>query len=92
MYHILPYSKKKAKELNVQIFPSRNKNKKIDIYDMNGYFITSIGSYGAMDYPTYVLYCGKEFANERRKLYKIRHKKDRNIKGSRGYYADKILW
>jgi hypothetical protein len=45
-----------------------------------------------MDYPTYILYCGKEFANERKKLYKIRHKKDRNIKGSRGYYADKILW
>jgi hypothetical protein len=92
MYEILPYSKKKAKELNVKIYPSRNKNKKIDVYDSNGYFITSIGQYGAMDYPTYLKYCGKEIANERKRLYKIRHKKDRMIKGSRGYYADKILW
>ena len=35
---------------------------------------------------------GITYANERRKLYKIRHKKDINVKNSSGYFADKILW
>jgi hypothetical protein len=34
----------------------------------------------------------KGTAKERRKLYKVRHKKDRNVKNSNGYYADKLLW
>jgi hypothetical protein len=34
----------------------------------------------------------KQFADERRKLYKIRHSKDRKITGSNGWYADKLLW
>jgi hypothetical protein len=25
-------------------------------------------------------------------LYKLRHKKDMNVKNSNGYYADKLLW
>jgi hypothetical protein len=37
-------------------------------------------------------YFGKKIADERRRLYKIRHKKDRSVKGSAGYYADKLLW
>jgi len=28
----------------------------------------------------------------RRKAYKIRHQKDRTVRGSNGYYADKLLW
>jgi len=32
------------------------------------------------------------YANVRRKLYKIRHKKDRLKRGTAGFYADKILW
>ena len=35
---------------------------------------------------------GKEYADERRRLYKIRHNKDRLVKNSNGYYADKLLW
>jgi len=35
---------------------------------------------------------GKEYADVRRTLYKIRHNKDRKITGSAGFYADKILW
>jgi hypothetical protein len=54
--------------------------------------ISSIGDIRFNDFPTYIEKNGKEFAEKRRKLYKIRHKKDRNIKGSNGYYADKILW
>ena len=92
MYEILPYTKKKAKQLKVIVVPSESKNKKIDVYDLDGYFIKSIGAYGAMDYPNYLRYYGKEVADERRRLYKIRHKKDRSVKGSAGYYADKLLW
>ena len=35
MYHITNYSKKKAKELNVQIRPSTNQKKKIDVFKDN---------------------------------------------------------
>ncbi len=29
---------------------------------------------------------------KRRKLYKLRHEKDRHLKGSAGYFSDQILW
>lgn len=47
---------------------------------------------GYMDYDLWLKAEGKEFADERRRLYKIRHEKDRHRKGTAGYYADKILW
>ena len=31
-------------------------------------------------------------ADERKRLYKIRHKKDITKKGTPGYYAYKLLW
>jgi hypothetical protein len=92
MYVILPYTKKRAKLLKLIIEPSKKKNKKIDVYDKNGYFIVSIGALGSMDYAYYLKYYGKPVAEERRRLYKIRHKKDRLAKGTAGYYADKLLW
>ena len=89
-YHILPYSYNQAKTLGVTIIPSKYKGKKIDVYKSNKY-ICSIGASGMMDYPTYIKENGKVYAEDRRKLYKIRHYKD-NIKGTRGYYAMNILW
>ena len=89
MYKISDYSYKKAKELNVEIKPSKNKNKKIDVYKKNQ-IIASIGAKGYNDYPTYLEKKGKEYANERKRLYKIRHKND--IHTGNGYYANKILW
>ena len=44
-----------------------------------------------MDYSLY-LKIDKQLANKKRKLYKIRHKKDINNKNGNGYYANKILW
>ena len=95
-YKILPYSIKRAKELGVVIKTSTNILKKIDVFK-DGKKIASIGARGMNDYPTYLEkekkgYYEKGYANKRRKLYKQRHKKDRNVKGSNGYYADKILW
>ena len=93
VYKIKPYSYEKAKKLNVEIKPSTRKDKKIDVYKDKKY-ICSIGDihYYYYDYPTYIQNNGLTYANERRKLYKIRHNKDRNVKNSSGYYSDKILW
>jgi hypothetical protein len=92
MYVILPYTERKAKQLKVIVVPSEKKTKKIDVYDKNGNFIVSVGASGMLDYPNYLKSEGKKVADERRRLYKIRHKKDRLVKGSAGYYADKLLW
>ena len=92
MYFIKPYTYRKAKQLNVIVKPSTNRTKKIDVFDKYGNKITSIGARGYADYPTYLNMFGKAYADKRRKLYKIRHNKDRHIKGSAGYYADQLLW
>lgn len=91
MYEITEYSKKRAKELGVQIRPSASKGKKIDVYKKDKK-VASIGSAGYKDFPTYLKQEGKEYAESRRKQYKIRHEKDRKVKGTAGYYADQILW
>ena len=90
-YKILPYSFKQADKLNVEIKPSTNKNKKIDVFQ-NGQKIASIGAIGYNDKPTWTLKKGVDYANQRAKLYKERHRKDIKVKNSNGYFADKILW
>ena len=91
LYHITKYSYTQARKLGVSIKPSTNKTKKIDVYK-KGEKIASIGANGMNDYPTYMNKKGIKYAKTRRKLYKGRHEKDRKLKGSPGYYADKILW
>ena len=44
------------------------------------------------DYPTYIINNGLVYANNRRRLYKIRHNSDRKLKWSRGWLADNLLW
>lgn len=90
-YHITKYSYDKAKQLGVKIKPSKNPAKKIDVYK-NDERIASIGAVGYQDYPNWIKTKGLEFANQRRKLYRIRHKNDANKKGTPGFYANKILW
>jgi hypothetical protein len=90
-YTITKYTKDQAKKLGVIVKPSSVKGKKIDVFK-NGEKIASVGALGYSDYPTYIKSKGKTYADERRRLYKIRHSKDRNVKGSDGYYADKLLW
>jgi hypothetical protein len=92
MYEISQYSKDKAKELGVKILPSKNKNKKIDVFDWNGQYICSIGSINYKDYPTYLREKGQIYADHRRRLYRLRHAKDLKNIGSAGYYANLILW
>lgn len=90
MYKIKKYSYEQAKKLNVTIEPSKKGSKKIDVYK-KGVLLHSIGDINYFDYPTY-LQINKPLAENRRKLYKIRHDGDRKIKGSAGWFADKILW
>jgi hypothetical protein len=89
-YKILQYSYDRAKELDVEIKTSKKGNKKIDVYK-DGKFICSIGSLGYKDYPTYLLE-NYDLAVRKRRAYKKRHENDRHIRGTAGYYADKLLW
>lgn len=91
MYKITKYTTTKAKEIGVTVKPSKVKGKKIDVFK-NGVKVASVGALGYMDYPTYWIKQGKKYADERRKLYKQRHEKDRHKVGSAGWYADKLLW
>jgi len=91
-YTITKYTRDKAKKLGVVVKPSSVKGKKIDVFNKKGEKLASIGAIGYGDYPTFKAQKGKEFADEKRRLYKIRHAKDRVVRGTAGYYADKILW
>ncbi len=90
VYNIKDYSFKQADKLGVQIRPSSNKKKKIDVFK-NGQKLAEIGAIGYGDYPTY-LESDKKLAKVKRSGYKARMEKNRNIKGSTGYFADKLLW
>ena len=92
MYKILPYTAAQARRLNVIVRPSSRKGKKIDVFNKNGYYLTSVGAKGYLDYPTYRKLFGKKVADQRRKLYKARHQADRKVKGTPGYFADQLLW
>jgi spermidine/putrescine-binding protein len=92
VYKILPYTKQKARQINVLVRPSKKKGKKIDVYDNKGNYITSVGAKGYLDYPNYKKLFGKTVADQRRRLYKLRHQADRIVKGSPGYFADQLLW
>jgi hypothetical protein len=91
MYSITSYTYKKAKGLGVTVKPSKNKSKKINVYKNNNK-IASIGAYGMNNYPTYIKKNGISYAKKRRRLYKIRHEKDRHTKWSRGWLSNQLLW
>jgi len=84
MYVIQEYSKQQAKKLGVDIQPSSNKKKKIDVYKGDKK-IASIGAIGYSDYAT----TGDK---ERRRLYRLRHKGEDKKIGSNGYFSWFLLW
>tara|TARA_R110000851_G_scaffold89511_2_gene195074 strand:- start:226 stop:504 length:279 start_codon:yes stop_codon:yes gene_type:complete len=91
MYTIKPRQKRAAKRLGVSIKPSTTANKKIDVY-LDDKKISSIGDINYNDYATYLKSNGLKYADNRKRLYKIRHEKTRKVIGSKSYYADQILW
>jgi hypothetical protein len=88
VYKILPYTLAKAEKLGVKVAPSTKAGKKLDVFK-GGEKIASIGAFGMGDYPTYLREKGKAFADERRRLYKIRHAKNQGVAAK---LADNLLW
>ena len=91
VYKISDYTINQAKKLDVTVRPSTDKKKKLDVFK-NGTKLASVGAVGYADYPTHIRESGKEYADERRRLYKIRHADNRTKKGTPGYFADRLLW
>lgn len=96
-YKVTQEIKAKARAIGVTVKPSTRTNKKLDVYDKNGDFIASIGDIRYADYHIYKAERGEAYANEKRKQYKARHEKNRNVKYrdgklTAGYLADHILW
>jgi|TARA_R110000803_G_C11783115_1_gene296904 hypothetical protein len=95
-YRIKRHTQTQAKKLGVSVKPSKLKGKKIDVFKGDKK-VASIGALGMNDYPTYMELerngkVPKGTAKERRRLYKIRHEKNRKKIGSAGYFSDKLLW
>lgn len=88
-YTITKYTLQKARQLGVLIAPSTNPSKKLDVFNKNGLKLCSCGASGYGDYPTYLQTRGKEYADERRRLYRLRHNNDTRISG---FYAMNLLW
>jgi hypothetical protein len=91
-YKIQPYTFEKAKRLGVRVRPSENPRKKVDVLDWKGNYILSIGDPKYMDYELYLASRGKAYADDRRRLYAIRHSNDISKLGSGGYYSWNLLW
>lgn len=96
-YKIKPHTFRKAIELGVKVKPSKNPKYKIDVFDWNNNYITSIGSPEYKDFPTYIQEKGLDYALTRRELYQKRHKREidllgDNWEGSRSYYSWNLLW
>ena len=91
-YKILPYIYEKAKQLNLQVFPSDNQAYKIKICDQNEKFLYYGGDPKYSDYPNYIKSHGKVYADARRLLYHERHKKEIKKVGSRGWVIAYLLW
>jgi len=82
---------KNAKKLGVEIKPSKTKGKKLDVFRGDDK-VATIGDLKYSDYRSYIKKDGLEYANERKRLYKIRHNKNKDNVGTPSFYADKILW
>ena len=73
MYEISPRTYKVAKQYGIEIEPSAKINKKIDVFK-DGKYIASIGDIRFKDFHIYLKENGKAYANERARLYYLRHK------------------
>ena len=91
MFKITQYAKDNARRIGVTIKPSTRKNKKIDVFK-DGKKVASIGDTRYNDFMSYKKEKGLKFAEERRRLYRIRMNRFKDKKGTAGYFAYQILW
>lgn len=87
MYVITPYTKEKAKQAGLTVQPSTRKGKKLDVFK-DGKYLTSVGALGYGDFPSYLKEKGLAYAEERRRLYHLRHKEETLA----GQLAKYLLW
>ena len=100
-YKITEYTYNQAKRLGVEIKPSSNPKKKIDVFK-DGKLVARVGGIKPngepyMDYPTYLLgerqgKYKKYTARIRQILYLKRFAKDIEIEGSDAWWNSKLLW
>ena len=95
-YIIQKEQRQNARRLGVVIVPRKDKEKKIAVF-RDGILVANIGAKGMMDFYLYrkAERAGKfprGHANERKRLYKIRHQANRRKFGTPSFYADQILW
>lgn len=91
VYSITEHTKRQARRIGVEVRPSKRPGKKIDVLK-DGERIASVGAKGYSDYGTFLRTDGKEYADERRSLYKKRHAPHRLKKGTPSYWASELLW
>jgi hypothetical protein len=91
-YQITNYTIQQANKHNLIVRPSNKLNKKIDVFHSSGKFLESIGDSRYNDYPTYIQTKGKEYADQRRELYYLRHGRDKGQKYSKDWLAKTLLW
>jgi hypothetical protein len=90
MYKITQRTFDKAKLYDVRVKVSKNPKKKLDVF-MGGIKIASVGDINYWDYPTYLL-IDKNYAKERKRLYKLRNHKYINVPQSNGFWTYRLLW
>ena len=91
MYSISQRTQQEARRLGVSVRPSRKPGKKIDVI-RDGEVIASIGARGMGDYHVYRRTMGEEYATNRRRLYRARHRVDQIKPDTPAYWASELLW
>ena len=89
-YRIKKEQRRNAKDLGVDIEPSKAKGKKIQVNLPDGKRV-QIGAKGYKDYATYKETNLKQ-AQERRDLYRARHRCDNANRFSANHLSCEILW
>ena len=75
MYEISKQTYKIAKQYGLDIYPSEKTHKKIDVFK-DGKYLCSIGDNRYKDFHIYLKENGKAYAEERARLFYMRHKQD----------------
>jgi len=88
-----PVNSKKIKAPLGDVPPSLYSNPTKKIKNPIGYKkVASIGAINNLDYPYYMKIEGKAYADERRRLYRLRHKGEDKKKGTPGFFSWHLLW
>jgi hypothetical protein len=83
------------KPIPLTLYKSKNSSKKFTVFVPKNEKLIKVdfGAKGMGDYTIYYKEKGKDFANERRRLYRLRHKNDNlNNPYSPGFWSFFTLW